>query len=175
MKIILVAVTSLNGYLTNGDDPNIYKWTSKEDQEFFFNLVKNAKLIVMGSSTYEAVRDNLGFENDGKLRIVLTSLPVRYVNESVPGSLEFTSETPRELYKRLGDRDEILLLGGAKIYSSFIKAGLVDEIYLTVEPIIFGKGKKIFADENFESDLELISVEKLNSTGTLLLKYKVEK
>ncbi|HVZ66767.1 MAG TPA: dihydrofolate reductase family protein [Patescibacteria group bacterium] len=175
MKIILIAVTSINGYLTNGADPNIYKWTSKEDQKFFFDQLNMAKLIVMGSSTYEAVRDNLGFAHDGKLRIILTSLPTRYVNESVPGALEFSSETPRELCKRLSDQDEILLLGGSKVYSSFMKAGLVDEIYLTIEPVAFGSGKPLFSDQEFEKNLELESSKKLNDRGSLLLKYKVNK
>ena len=52
MKVVMVAVVSANGKLTRGNDPDIYKWTSKEDQNFFFSLISKSKLIVMGSGTY---------------------------------------------------------------------------------------------------------------------------
>lgn len=174
MKIIMVAVVSANGKLTKGDNPHIYEWTSKEDQEFFSSLVRDAKLIVMGSTTYEAVRANLKHK-EGRLRIVLTSNPQKFEDQKINGQLEFSPESPNELVERIRSRyDEMFLVGGSKIYSSFTKAGLVDEIYLTIEPVVFGEGKNLFADEEFEKDIKLESFEKLNEKGTILLKYKVE-
>ena len=172
MKVVMVAVVSANGKLTRGNDPDIYKWTSKEDQNFFFSLISKSKLIVMGSGTYEAVRKQLKTQNK-KLRIVLTSSPEKYKNEQIKGQLEFTSETPRQLYDRMIDHSKMLLVGGSKIYSSFMKEGLVDELYLTIEPVVFGNGKNLFSDESFETKLELVSSKKLNKKGTILLKYRV--
>lgn len=175
MKVTVVAVCSINGKLTNGDDPNIYKWTSKEDQNFFFSLISKSKLIVMGSGTYRAIRAKLKVQSE-KLRVVLTSLPGKYSSEQVPRMLEFSSETPEELVSRLEKKyNELLLVGGAKVYSSFMKAGLVDEIYLTIEPIVFENGKNLFADGDFDVDLKLVSSKKLNKNGTILLKYIVKK
>lgn len=170
----MVAVVSANGKLTRGDDPDIYKWTSKEDQNFFFSKITRSKLIVMGSGTYDAVRKQLKTQNK-KLRIVLTSSPEKYKNEQIKGQLEFTSETPRQLYDRMIDHPKMLLVGGSRVYSSFMKEGLVDEIYLTIEPVVFGEGKNLFAEGNFETKLKLESVERLNKKGTILLKYKVIK
>ena len=174
MKITMVAVVSANGKLTRGSDPDIYKWTSKEDQDLFFKLIEQSKLIVMGSGTYEAVCDKIKLESK-KLRVVLTNDPKKYKNEQVRGSLEFTSETPRQLIGRLINYNEMLLVGGGKVYSSFMKEGLIDEIYLTIEPDVFGEGKNLFAEGNFETKLKLESVESLNKKGTILLKYKVIK
>lgn len=171
----MVAVVSANGKFTRGSDADIYKWTSREDQNFFFSLIVNSKLIVMGSGTYEAVRARLARRGLAKLRIVLTSSPGKYKSEQVEGALEFTSETPSQLINRLIDHKEMLLVGGSKIYSAFMKDGFIDEIYLTIEPVLFGKGKNLFAEEDFESRLRLISVEQLNKKGTILLKYKVIK
>ncbi len=184
MKITMLAVTSINGKLTNGDDSDIYKWTSKEDQDFFFDQINKAKLIIMGSGTYQAVKQRLparnasqsdagGKINDQRQRIVMTSDPEKYSKEQISGVLEFTSEDPLQLINRLTDYKEALLAGGSKIYSAFAAAGLIDEIYLTIEPKVFGTGKPLFVDENFELNLELISSEKLNEAGTLLLKYGV--
>lgn len=172
MRITLVAVTSINGKITRGDDPDIYKWTSKEDQEYYFLQIKRSKLIVMGSSTYGAAKHLIKLEK-GTLRIVLTRTPGKYENEQEKGVLEFSNEKPSELVRRLEKQfDELTLVGGSRISSSFMKAGLVDEIYLTIEPVVFGSGKPLFADEEFESTFELVSIEKLNKKGTVMLKYK---
>ncbi len=175
MKIVMVAVTSLNGKLTRGLSQDIYEWTSPEDQKLFFDLLSKNKLIVMGSSTFEVIRGKFKTKK-GQLRIILTSSQEKYKGEQVEGALEFSSETPVELVNRLSKTyKQMLLVGGAKVYSSFLEQNLVDEIYLTVEPVIFGQGKNLFSEGEFESNLEIISSEKLNKKGTLLLKYKVIK
>ena len=52
--------------------------------------------------------------------------------------------------------------------------GLIDEIYLDIEPIIFGKGIKLFADNNFEVKLKLLGIRNLTE-DILQLHYKVLK
>lgn len=176
MKVVMIAVTSANGKLSRGSDPNIYKWTSKEDQDFFFSQIEKSKLIVMGSGTYEVAR-RLIKHKKGRLRIVLTRSPKKYSGEQISGQLEFSSESPEGLTGRLSKEGykQMLLAGGGEINSIFLSEGLVDEIYLTIEPVLFGKGKNFVAEDNFESRLELLSIKKLNKKGTILLKYKVIK
>ncbi len=174
MKIIIVMVCSVNGKITKGNNPDVYAWSSKEDKDFFLPLVKKHNLIVMGSKTYQAVRKNLDL-NQKKLRIVLTKNPKKYSVQAIPGKLEFTSEAPRSLVNRLRQRGykSALLLGGGIINSLFLKAQLVDELQLVIEPLIFGAGQPLVAEANFNSSLKLISHRVLNRQGTLLLKYKV--
>ncbi|MBI4096478.1 MAG: dihydrofolate reductase [Candidatus Levybacteria bacterium] len=174
MKVIMVAVSSLNGKITKGKNPNIYSWTSKEDSKFFFSLIEQHTLIVMGSKTYESARKFIKHKKN-KLRIVLTKNPGKYLKETVGGMLEFSSETPPELIKRLenGGYKKMLLVGGAAINSLFLKHNLVHELYLTLEPKVFGTGKNLIADENLDLSFKLISVKKLNKQGTLQLKYKI--
>ena len=57
MKVIMMIVSTLNGKITKGIDPNIYKWTSKADQDYFFGYLKKNNLIVMGSKTYDIARN----------------------------------------------------------------------------------------------------------------------
>ena len=70
---------------------------------------------------------------------------------------------------------KILLLGGSHINTLFLRANLVDELHLTVEPKIFGKGTLLIQEKPFNISLKLITIKKLNVQGTLLLQYKVEK
>ncbi len=175
MKIIMVAVVSANGKSTLGSNPNIYEWTSKEDQDFYFAFLNKSKLIVMGSSTYKAAKHLIKLKK-GTLRIVLTRTPEKYENEQKSGMLEFSSETPSELVSRLKKKyNELTLVGGSDVFSSFAKEDLIDKIYLTVEPVVFGQGKDLFLEGDFAMKLKLESIEKLNEKGTLLLKYSVKK
>lgn len=176
MKVIMVGVSSLNGKLTRGDDPNIYTWTSKEDSEIFFSFIKKHNLIVMGSKTYEAARNIIKLKKD-KLRIVLTRNPGKYKGDIAKGMLEFSSESPKKLIKRLEKRGykEMLLIGGTEINTIFLKNSFVDELHLTIEPLIFGRGKNLVLEEELDLSLTLLGVKKLNRQGTLHIVYKVSK
>lgn len=174
MKIVLLMVQSLNGKITRGDNPDIYSWTSKEDQEFFFDFLSKHNLIVMGRSTYEAAKENI--KPDGKKRrIILTSKPVTYKTEEIKGEIEFSSEHPRELVERVSKEgyQEMLLVGGGKTNTAFFEAGLVTEMYITIEPRLFGRGKSVIADGKFDTRLKLVDLKKLNAKGTLLVHYIV--
>ncbi|MBI5044770.1 MAG: dihydrofolate reductase [Candidatus Levybacteria bacterium] len=173
MKVILVMVSTLNGKITKGNDPHISTWTSLEDKKHFSKLIEDAKLIIMGSKTYEAAKETMQHK-EGRLRVVVTRHPERYMTEKKEGVIEFRSESPGELVQRFEGigYQEALLLGGGELNAAFLKAGVVDEIHLTLEPFLFGKGKQLIAEEEFSSSLELISSKKLNEQGTLLLRYR---
>ncbi len=173
MKVILVAVTSIDGKSTKWGDPNIYKWTSNEDHDQFFSLVTSHNLVVMGSKTYTAARSVLKLA-PGRMTIVMTRTPEKYSHETIPGQLEFTGESAREIVEKFKDtHNELLLTGGAETNLLFLKENLVDEIILTIEPHLFANGTNLVADEKLDINLTLLSMQKLNQQGTLLLRYKV--
>jgi|SRR3989339_84202 len=174
MKVTMVMISSVDGKTTQGNNKNVYIWSSKEDQEHFFSLIKKNNLIIMGRATYEASKPIIKLEK-GKLRIVLTHYPKKYLNQFVDKQLEFSNETPKDLIKRLSalGYKKILLVGGATINGLFLKQNLVDELFLTIEPKIFGYGKNIVEGNLLNTSLQLISIKKINKFGTLLLKYKI--
>lgn len=174
MKVILLAAASLNGKITSGTDPNIYSWTSLEDQKIFFEKIKKAKLIIMGAKTYEHAK-HLMKHKKGRIRVVLTRTPKKYRAEKVAGMLEFTDNTPCVILKRFENKEikEALLVGGSEINSLFFEQNLIDEIHLTIEPLVFGSGKNLFEKTDYHAKLQLVSSQKLNNQGTLRLIYKV--
>ncbi len=171
----MVAVTSLDGKLTWGDDPDIHKWTSKDDKRHFAKMRESHNLIVMGRGTYEAIKPVKPIP--GKLRVVLTRKPEVFRNEAAAGSLEFSSESPARLVARLEKNGfgEMLVVGGGEINAAFLEADLIDEIYLTIEPYVFGVGTDFAAGANLNKKLELMDTSKLNDKGTILLHYRVKK
>lgn len=168
-------VSSINGKITQGNDADIKKWTSEEDGKHFRTMIENASLIVMGSTTYDAAKESLKFK-DGQLRVILTHHPENYANEIIPGKLEFSSESTRDLVQRLESMGytEMLLAGGGEINKLFYEEKLVTDLYLTIEPKMFGQGKILVGEGDFSLQMKLESVQQLNSEGTLLLHYCVQ-
>ena len=169
-------VSSTNGKITLGDDPYISKWTSDEDKAHFRKILKEAPVIIMGRKTYQAARRVIQ-PSRGKLRIVTTSSPDRFQAEAIDNQLEFVNESPSKLVARLKHKGHksAYLMGGAMLNRAFFKENLVDELWLTLEPKLFGEGKNLIGEnEQLELDLVLLSCEKLNQEGTLLLKYKIK-
>lgn len=109
------------------------------------------------------------------LRIVLTSTPQKYKNLSVPNQLEFSSDSPQKIIKKLDmlGITQALLIGGEHVNSTFFKDKLINEVWLTIEPKIFGVGKTIVSFKKLDVKMQLQKVSKLNKMGTLLLKYQV--
>ena len=83
--------------------------------------------------------------------------------------VEFTSESPRDLVARL-ERDghkTLALAGGGTIYAQFLKEGLVDELFLTIEPVLFGNGVPL-CDGIERINLRLVETKPMGDQAVLL-------
>ena len=174
MKTILVFVSTLDGKITKWDNPNVKSWSSKEDQGSFDKLWNNNKLIVMGSKTFNF--DPVKPSPD-RLLVIMTGQPSNYKKYEVSGQLEFRNDSPKELVKHFTKEgcEVMLIVGGAHIATSFLKEKLIDELWLTVEPKIFGMGSNFVIEEKLDINLQLISCETANKRGTLFIKYSIIK
>lgn len=174
MKVTIAAVISTDAKLTRGNETNIHAWVSDEDQQHLHKLVEEHDSIVFGSGTYEAMGGKFNLE-PGKLRVVLTHDPAKYADATVPGQLEFMALLVTDLIPLLESRGKqnLLVAGGPHMIADFLQAKLVDEIYLTVEPRLFGAGKNLLPETLLDINLQLISNKTLNDQGTMLLHYRV--
>ncbi|MGB9609016.1 MAG: dihydrofolate reductase family protein [Minisyncoccia bacterium] len=167
MNCFIIAATSLDGYIAQLENDSSFSWTSPEDKKFFIERTKKAKVVVFGKKTFETIKKPL----KERLNIV-------YSNDLnfKPEGVEITQKNPCELLTELERRgfSEVAICGGASIYTLFMESGCVNEIYLTLEPIIFGSGIKLF-NKQINYKFQLLEFKKLNDFGTLLLRYKVLK
>jgi dihydrofolate reductase len=161
MKVFIIAAQTLDGFIAKEVNHPAF-WTSKEDKHRFIELTKRAGVVIMGSSTFKTLPRPL------KERVNIV-----YTKSGQFEGAETTIKSPIELLKELEDRGfkEVAICGGSQIYNMFLKAGVVDTLYITVEPLVFGTGISVF-NEPLDVHLELKSHEKTES-GTLLLEYKV--
>ncbi len=165
MKTFIIAAMSADGYIAKDAIHSPMGWTSAVDKKRFRDLTREAGVIVMGSSTFKTIGKAL----PDRVNIVYTK------KESEFPGVETTSLAPQELIKELEARGfkSVAICGGSQIYSMFMKAGVVDTLYLTIEPHIFGKGIPLF-NEDMIFHLKLKNVAQSESTGTLLLEYAVD-
>ncbi len=164
MNIFLMAAMTVDGFIGRHSN-HLTDWTSQEDKQLFVRKTKEAGVIVMGSSTFATVGKAL----PERRMIVYTSKPESIIAEDV----ETTREKPSVLVSRLEQEGEtgIAVCGGASIYDLFMRSGVVNELYLTVEPKLFGNGVPLFANE-MDVDMRLQETRQLNE-HTVLLHYVV--
>ncbi len=174
MKIVLVFVSTLDGKVTKWGIPFVRSWSSREDQEYFSRIWEDSPLIVMGSNTFTADPLKPSSKN---LLVVMTGNPSAYEKYEVAGHVEFTDESPALLASRFIKEgyDQMVVVGGPRIAASFLKEKLIDELWLTIEPRIFGTGSNFVAEEKLNIELQLISSDKVNGKGTLITKYAIVK
>lgn len=176
MKTTLIVATTADGFIAASEGQNSLEWTCAEDKAFFVSKTKEIGTMVMGLNTWKTIGKPL----KGRRIIVLTPNPEAHLplsegetKEGVSGGVvEFVSEEPVALLKRLEGEgvSQLAICGGAYVYSQFLKLGLVDEIYMTVEPILFGSGTP------FVKDLGAVRLERLSATSlgnATLMQYRV--
>lgn len=146
MKIILCMVLSVDGKSTKHNLSD-QSWASSEDQEHLSKLISENNLILMGGKTYELAKSHMKL-SEGKLRVVVTHSLEKYSEDKVEGQLEFVSGSISEVVSNLENRGfkKMLLLSGENLNKEFFENNLVDEIYLTVEPKVFGSGKGMVSE-----------------------------
>lgn len=168
MKTILYMAVTANGYIAKEDDNT--SWISKEEWDSYSAMVRKAGNMIIGHRTYDILTKQPEFSELQEVKIVVVS----HQDFKTLVSNHLTARTPQEALDLLKDTKEVIIAGGGKLNSSFMKIGLIDEIYLDMEPIIFGKGIKLFTDSDFEASLELLEVNKINS-NTVQLHYAVKR
>lgn len=156
MKVVLVAALSSDGFIARHKD-ELADWTTKEDKQYFVRRTKELGVMVMGRTTFETI----GRALPGRRMIVLTSTPDAYSVSDV----EFTSESPSQLVRRLQDEgcSGLAVCGGSQIYSQFLREGLVHEMALSVVDVKLGGGIRLCADD-VEFDLNFLSSEYLSES-----------
>ena len=166
MKVILVMAMTLDGKIAR-DSNHPADWTGKDDKKKFVEITKRAGVMIMGSKTF----DTIGRALPGRKNIVITRNKAR----KSAGNLIFTDKAPDLLLKELAQEgfQEVALIGGSIVNTLFAEADLIDEIYVTVIPVLFGRGLSLF-DCEMDARLELLGADTI-SDQSLMLRYRVKK
>lgn len=171
MKVFIIAAMTADGFIARQADQKSTIWTSQEDKQWFVQKTKEVKVCVMGRTTFETI----GAPRSGR-SILVMSLSGKITLEAEDlelGQVTYVAFSPAELVARLQELqvEQLAVCGGASVYTQFMQSNLVDRLYLTVEPVLFGQGISLF-NQPLASKIELVEVHDL-SEQTKVMEYKV--
>jgi dihydrofolate reductase len=147
--VTLHVVSSLDGFIASRDNSvswlqdtgRVYEAGVSISEEEAAAFVKTIDCYVLGSRTYEHALE-LGWPYGDTPVIVVTSRRFPAARKSV----EFYSGDLKTLVevKLAPKHRNIWLVGGAMLCQRFLELGLVDEIRLTIAPVVLGGGLRLF-------------------------------
>lgn len=167
-KIRLFIASSLDGYIARNSGEVDWLFTDADYgyAEFFASI----DTVIMGAKTYRQILEFGEYPYKGKKGFVLSK-----TWQGKDDNVEFVGGDFKSFINTLrnGPGGDIWLVGGAEIIYYFIKQGLLDELILSIHPIILGDGiPLIVKDANLETKLELKEVKSFES-GLLQVSYDI--
>lgn len=174
MKVVLAMSTSLNALVAreNGEED----WLPSEGWDEFLVEAKKFDNFIMGRETYELVTKlypNYNFDNVTASKKIVVTTNKDFKTQSNGYEIVHSPEEALALLENAGV-GTALLIGGGKLNTEFLTRNLVDEIWLTINPIILGQGRPFISTKDFEKTLKLENVEQIVK-DRVLLKYSVTK
>jgi dihydrofolate reductase len=166
--------TSLDGYIARPDDD--IEWLTSRGERAgdmgFFEFLDSVDAVIMGRNTYDKVI-GFGEENwpygDRHVGVLSTTLP----EDADPRIMVY-----RDLDGLVADLDKRgikhVYPDGGRLIQSFIRAGRVDRLIISVAPVLIGAGHRLFGELPHDVPLRLDSVAD-GGGGFAQLRYTVEK
>jgi dihydrofolate reductase len=187
-NVVAIMSMSLDGYIAgSNDEPSnpggdgfdrLHEWIISPDGEFgrpsgpagqLWDEWNATGAVLAGRRTVEQV-DHWGGDHHGVPIFVLTRAAP---TEPPSGSARYVTDIAScvaEAKAAAGDRD--VLLHGAATAQECLRAGLLDEMQLSVVPVLLGRGRRLF-DDLPHVELELVRV--LDGPAVQHLGYRVER
>jgi dihydrofolate reductase len=162
-SVTLHMVSSLDGFIAKKDNnvswldssASVYEAGISISDEEAATFVKAIDCYVLGSRTYEHALE-LGWPYGDTPAIVVTRRewpPARQSVEFYSGDLKTLVDV------KLAPRyQNIWLVGGAMLCQRFLELDLVDEIKLTIAPVLLGEGLRLFGGSMAEERWNLKDV-----------------
>lgn len=192
---IYYGASSLDGYLADAEDNLdwLLDYSGSFDHESaepsptgeggsYERFYAGVEALVMGSVTYEWILDHLDVAGDhewpykGKPCWILSSRELRLPEGN--GIDVRVADTPvRELYPEMAAAagDGVLwIVGGGGVASQFADEGLLDEVHLTVVPVVLSDGKPLFEHPLPSGALQLVGTHPFRN-GMVELRYAVRR
>ena len=159
-KVIAYFGASLDGYIASLDES--LEWLDNvpgQGDNGYGDFYASIDTILMGRSTYDWIKAHVdSFPYPDKATYVFTR------RELIDSDVTFVNSRAEDYLRQLKEHssDNIWICGGGKLFSDLLKAGLVDEIRLTIAPIILGQGISLYQDLTNPQELTLIDSRRYN-------------
>jgi dihydrofolate reductase len=153
-KILLNLAVSLDGFIEGpGGD---YSWCMTDQDYGMQEFLDRVDTIFFGRKSWEVLAGTVKKPYLDKEKYVFSTT----LAKAPPGVRlirENAASASKDL-KSLRGKD-IWLFGGAELFSFLLRAGIVDELHLSVHPVILGGGKPLFTDGRDKKNLRLLGAQ----------------
>jgi dihydrofolate reductase len=170
--------TSLDGFIARQDGQ--IDWLNQANLAVpsgedcgFAKFMASIDVLVMGRNTFEQVL-SFGQWPYGSTPVIVISRSLQSLPTTAPATVSLLADDPAILVERLSANGvkRIYVDGGLTI-QNFLAKNLINEITVTIIPVILGTGKPLFAELKKDIHLELLE-SKAFSFGFVQNKYRVK-
>lgn len=177
IKVSAYFAASLDGFI--GKEDGSLDWLDEAGTRIpkgedcgYQKFMDSVDTLIMGRKTFDQVLTFGPWHYGETPVIVLSRTPISFPPE-IPATVSHSSESPATICKRLANSGikHVYVDGGATI-QGFLVAGLIDEIIVTVIPVILGGGISPFG--KFEPQIELTKLTaEIYDFGFIQVRYSV--
>ena len=171
-KVVLYIAMSLDGYIaTKENSIDFLSMVEQQGEDYgYAEFVKTVDTVIIGRKTYDKVLA-MGFEYPHADKDVYI---VTRTERPAIGNFKFYSGDLAQLVNHLKVQSgkNIYCDGGSEVANELMKNNLIDELIVSIIPILLGDGIKLFNDGRPEKELSLVSSKQFES-GLVQLHYKV--
>jgi dihydrofolate reductase len=169
-KVILYIATSLDGYIAKPDDNlDFLSIVEQEGEDYgYADFINTVDTIIMGRKTYDWIMKHVPeYVHADKTSYIIT----RTARPSI-GKTNFHTGSMQKLVYQLKEEPgrNIFIDGGAEIVHELLKEKLIDELIISIIPIMIGDGIRLFKDRRPEQHLLLESAKSFEK-GLVQLHY----
>jgi dihydrofolate reductase len=172
-KLSLFIAMSLDGYIAKpNDDLSFLQLVEKEGEDYgYAEFTSNIDTLIIGKKTYDYVVREIGathYDNGTRDVYVITR-----TQRPSQGRTTFYTGHLTDLIQQLKAKEgkNIYCDGGAEVINELLKHDLIDELIISIIPILLGNGTRLFQDNRPEQLLEFVNVKSFD-TGLVQLHYK---
>lgn len=145
-KIVCFIAMTLDGYIAeeNHNLSFLDAFNDPEIDDFIQNFMKGIDTLIMGHQTYLIIKDSNPWPYPNHQSYVIT-----HQDYTSKDHIVFTSNY-ESLVKDLKQQPghDIWLMGGGKLIHAFLKSNLMDELQISILPILLGKGIPLFQHQD---------------------------
>ncbi|MFD4707854.1 dihydrofolate reductase family protein [Gottfriedia sp. NPDC058432] len=179
-KIILDLAVTLDG-LIEGKNGEV-DWCIMDPEMEFTNFLNQIDTILYGRKSYDLWGNYIPSIDDSESDKEMWNLvhsKEKYVFSRTQSNDEnnatFINENIIEEVNKLKERPgkNIWLYGGSSLITSFLNLGLVDEIRLSIHPVILGEGKPLFVEIKQRKNLNMMNTRTFSS-GVVQVTYHLK-
>lgn len=172
-KIILNVAVSLDGYITGSAGE--FDWCFTDQDYGMASFLRQTDALLMGRKSYQLMLEMGNDSFPGRAKSMAKYVVSNTLDSVAEWATLIKGDVLREVknLKEMAGKD-IWLFGGAELTGSLMGAGLVDEMQLSIHPLVLGGGKALFGGVRGRVKLELVETQNY-STGLVQAIYRVEK